>query len=126
MTEQEVKDWLGVGDIAGKTLRREIIDGMAGIPNPATDRDHIEVFTAFLRCTTYGESIWEPPARPSMRLDPIGWYIATMHQLLGHDKAAAALGVPPFDKADCLICRYESTGSNEDILAVAAALAPQE
>ena len=40
-------------------------------------------------------------------MDTISWYIATMHQLLGHDKAAAALGVPAGDKSACLICQYE-------------------
>jgi len=38
-------------------------------------------------------------------MDPIGWYIATMHQFLGHDKAAAAMEVPVGDKTDCLHSR---------------------
>lgn len=40
-------------------------------------------------------------------MDRIGWYIATIHQLLGHDKAAFVLGVDPDDKAACVICIYE-------------------
>lgn len=40
-------------------------------------------------------------------MDIIGWYIATLHQLLGHDKAAAMLGQPPYNKATCILCLYE-------------------
>jgi hypothetical protein len=40
-------------------------------------------------------------------LDTIGWFIATLHSQLGHDKAAAVIGQPPGDKTACLICRYE-------------------
>lgn len=40
-------------------------------------------------------------------LDTIGWFIATMHQMLGHDKAAAALGQPPYNKNTCVLCLYE-------------------
>jgi hypothetical protein len=57
-------------------------------------------------------------------VDTIGWYIATTHQLLGHDKAAQLIGQPPGDKADCSICRYERTHSETDRLIVLAALAP--
>lgn len=57
-------------------------------------------------------------------MDAIGWFIATTHQLLGHDKAAAVAGVPPGDKAACLICQYERTHDETDRLAVLAALAP--
>jgi hypothetical protein len=34
-------------------------------------------------------------------VDAAGWYVATMHQLLGHEKAAAAMGVPAGDKSEC-------------------------
>jgi hypothetical protein len=47
-------------------------------------------------------------------MDAIGWFIATTHELLGHDKAAVVIGVPPGDKAACVICRYERTRTEED------------
>jgi hypothetical protein len=56
-------------------------------------------------------------------VDAIGWYIATMHQLLGHDKAAAALGVQSGDKGRCLICAYEREPTPERRQAMAEALA---
>jgi hypothetical protein len=40
-------------------------------------------------------------------MDRIGWFIATSHLLLGHDKAAAFLGVPLGDRSTCLLCQYE-------------------
>jgi hypothetical protein len=43
----------------------------------------------------------------TLRTDTVGWLIGNLHQLLGHDKAAAVLGVPVGDKAACLLCRYE-------------------
>jgi hypothetical protein len=57
-------------------------------------------------------------------MDRIGWFIATTHQLLGHDKAAAVIGQPPGDKADCMICKYERTHDEADRLAVLVALEP--
>lgn len=57
-------------------------------------------------------------------MDPIGRFIAMLHEMLGHDKAAAFLGVPRGDRAACLICRYERTRTEVDRLAVIAALAP--
>lgn len=57
------------------------------------------------------------------RMDLIGWYIATLHDLLGHDIAAAVLGVHPGDKAECLICAYERQPIPERKRAVEAALA---
>jgi hypothetical protein len=56
-------------------------------------------------------------------MDAIGWYIATMHQLLGHDQAAAALGVPPGDRSVCVLCAYEAGPTPERRAAVLAALA---
>jgi len=41
-------------------------------------------------------------------VDAIGALIGSLHQMLGHDKAAAVLGVPAGDKACCLLCRYEA------------------
>jgi len=57
-------------------------------------------------------------------MDAIGWFIATTHQLLGHDKAAAVAGVPAGDKRECLICQYEQTHDESDRLAVISALVP--
>jgi hypothetical protein len=57
-------------------------------------------------------------------MDAIGWYIATTHQLLGHDKAAALAGQPPGNKDECVICRYERSHAEADRLAVLAALEP--
>jgi hypothetical protein len=62
------------------------------------------------------------PYRPGRGLDTIGWFIATSHQLPGHDKAAALLGVPPGDKGDCLICAYEADPGDERKAAVIDAL----
>jgi len=57
-------------------------------------------------------------------LDPIGWFIATTHQMLGHDKAAAVLGQSPGDRAACLICEHERGPSEETRQAVIRALSP--
>jgi hypothetical protein len=59
-------------------------------------------------------------------MDPIGWCIANLHQLLGHDKAAAVLGVPVGDKQQCIICYYEHFPTEENRQAVLTALAPRE
>ncbi len=58
-------------------------------------------------------------------MDTIGWFIATTHQLLGHDKLAALIGQPTGDKAACVICQYEDRPSAERRQAVIDALAPQ-
>lgn len=63
------------------------------------------------------------PAVPA-RLDVLGWFIATLHELIGHDKAAAVIGQPPGDKAACLICVYERERTPEAKAAVIEALAP--
>ena len=57
-------------------------------------------------------------------MDTIGWFIATLHEMIGHDKTAAVIGQPPGDKAACVICRYEQTRSEEDRLLVLALLSP--
>jgi len=57
-------------------------------------------------------------------MDQLGYYIAVMHNLLGHDKAAVALGVPAGDKRTCLICQYEANPTDENRAAVIAALSP--
>ncbi len=62
---------------------------------------------------------------PQRGLDAIGWFIATSHQLLGHDKAAMIAGQPSGgDKAVCLICQYEADPTYERRRAVIAALQP--
>lgn len=57
-------------------------------------------------------------------MDPIGWYIANLHRLLGHDKTAMVIGAPAYDRADCLICRYEREPTDENRRAVEQALTP--
>lgn len=59
-------------------------------------------------------------------MDPIGWFIATLHQVLGHDKTAAVIGATPGDKDACLICQYERHPSDTTRQAVIRALAPRE
>jgi len=41
-------------------------------------------------------------------MDTIGWFIATSHSLLGHDKTAMLIGQPIGDRAGCLLCQYEA------------------
>jgi hypothetical protein len=55
-------------------------------------------------------------------MDTIGWMIANIHQLLGHEKAAMALGVPVGDKDTCLICAYEVDPTDERKQAVIDAI----
>ena len=47
-------------------------------------------------------------------MDTIGWFIATLHQMLGHDKAATFLGEPPLDKRMCILCIYEKGHATQD------------
>lgn len=56
-------------------------------------------------------------------MDGIGWYIATLHSLLGHEKTAVVLGVDPGDTSACLICAYECEPTAERKRAVEDALA---
>ena len=58
-------------------------------------------------------------------MDAIGWMIANLHSLLGHDKAAAVLGQPPGDKTACLICAYERDPTPARKQAVIEALGAQ-
>lgn len=55
-------------------------------------------------------------------MDAIGWYVATMHSLLGHAKAAAAMGVPAGDEGECVICAYEQEPTDERRQAVIDAI----
>lgn len=57
-------------------------------------------------------------------LDVIGWFLATTHQMLGHDKTAALIGQPAGDKSQCLICRYEQGDPGVSKQAVINALQP--
>jgi hypothetical protein len=40
-------------------------------------------------------------------MDIVGWFIVTLHQMLGHNKAAAVIGCPPYNRNACILCRYE-------------------
>lgn len=57
-------------------------------------------------------------------MDVIGWAIAMLHNLIGHDKTAAYLGVPAGDKDACLLCAYERRPTAAAREAVVRALAP--
>ena len=59
-------------------------------------------------------------------MDHAGWFIATMHQMLGHDKTAAFLGQPAGNRDDCVICQYEAHPDDTRRQAVISALAKQE
>lgn len=53
----------------------------------------------------------------SKQLDTVGWYIVTLHQLLGHRAAAAVLGEPQGDVRQCVLCRYEALkATREDVI----------
>ena len=67
-----------------------------------------------------------PQASPPEGLDHIGWYIATLHQLLGHDKAAVVLGQDPGNREGCLICAHEAAPTGESRAAVIAAIGTGE
>ena len=55
-------------------------------------------------------------------MDPIGRFIATAHQLLGHDVTAALIDMPAWDKALCLLCQYEAHPTAERKQAVVDAI----
>lgn len=55
-------------------------------------------------------------------MDAIGAYIARLHTLLGHDKAAAVIGADPGNKDDCLLCAWDRDPSPERKAAVEDAL----
>lgn len=60
--------------------------------------------------------------QPGRGLDTIGWFTATTHQLLGHDKTAAVLGQPPGDRSQCVICAYEREPTEDRRQAVTRAI----
>lgn len=57
-------------------------------------------------------------------MDTIGWFIATLHQLIGHDEAAWMIGFTPGNRGDCLLCQYERAPDDLRRQAVVRALAP--
>jgi hypothetical protein len=72
VTEAEIKAWLGFPADLPRTLRPEIVAGMASVPCPPagpTD-EHLAVFTAFLACagrrggTGLISWLFEPGLRP--------------------------------------------------------------
>jgi len=48
-------------------------------------------------------------------MDTIAWFIATLHSMLGHDKAAAYMNVPAGSKDDCMLCAYERASWAEQL-----------
>ena len=51
-------------------------------------------------------------------MDNIGWFIATLHQLIGHAKTAAFLGQPPYNADSCILCLYErGEATKEEVIA---------
>lgn len=131
MNEQQIKDWLGVGDI--KTpLRTSIVEGMTDVPVPADNKSQVEAFTVFLRCSgPRGASLWE---KTTMRwhsydgtvfttpytLEPTGQAGGYVHRLV---MPAPAEMIPPVTwcgreihgqpgtgKADCPDCGLEREG----------------
>lgn len=40
-------------------------------------------------------------------MDQLDSFIVQLHVMLGHDKTAAYLGVPPGDRAGCALCHPE-------------------
>jgi hypothetical protein len=42
-------------------------------------------------------------------MDTVAWFLASLHQLIGHRATANFLGQPVVEgeQADCILCRYE-------------------
>lgn len=62
-------------------------------------------------------------------MDSVGWMIANLHRMLGHDKAAAVLGVDPWPfgrEVACMLCTYEADPTPENKAAAEAATGPKE
>ena len=55
-------------------------------------------------------------------MDVIGWFIATSHNLLGHDKTAALIGAPPGDRAACVMCKADREPTEANRAAVERAI----
>ena len=49
-------------------------------------------------------------------MDTVGWFIATLHQMLGHRAAGVYLGMPyeEGEERDCLLCKYEKGEATKD------------
>lgn len=58
-------------------------------------------------------------------MDPVGWFIATLHNLIGHEQAAAVIGGAMGDRGACLLCGYEAHPTEEGRQAVIRALVPE-
>jgi hypothetical protein len=61
MTEQEIKDWIGIGEVT-RPLRTEILEKMAHLPVPSTGPEQVETFRVLLSCDVSPGpgSIFEP------------------------------------------------------------------
>lgn len=59
-------------------------------------------------------------------MDAYSWFIANLHQFLGHEKTAAFLGVPVGDMDACLLCQWEREPTLERKQAVYDAFARGE
>jgi hypothetical protein len=55
-------------------------------------------------------------------VDPIGIFIAHMHQLLGHTTTARFLGQPVGDKRTCVLCIFERNPTPANKQAVVQAI----
>lgn len=55
-------------------------------------------------------------------MDIFGWFVANVHQMLGHDTAAAFIGQPSGSKNDCLLCQYDRAPTDANRVAVVSAL----
>ena len=50
MTEAELRHWLGLPlSTAGVAIKPEVVEAMADVPWPVTDKEHVEAFTTYLR-----------------------------------------------------------------------------
>ena len=110
MTEQEIKDWLGVS--SSRRLRKSIVTGMAHVRVPEDGPDHLEAFVAFLRCAPdRGVSLWEPfgPDPVHVRFRAEGGTLIITHDgeevsngygVMRYLRETAPLGVPVILEVD--------------------------
>lgn len=72
-----------------------------------------------MKQTSRGNRLENGTKMPKNRgLDPIGWFIAMLHNFLGHEKTAVYLNQPVGNREICLLCRYEREPSDENRQAV--------
>jgi hypothetical protein len=88
VNEQQIKDWLGVGDIH-KRLRPEIVAGMADVPMPppGPTNQHVPTMSAFLRAVggpPGAVDLWEP-ARQPVHIRFVTWDAITDGVAVYHD-----------------------------------------